>query len=1010
MEVDGRLSEEYLVKISRFNSAKERLDEIRDQLNQSEYETITEVLTSSVNQLVSNDVYGIRDEEFERARIKVKNLYKDETIVEIKRLGHRDFTQKLKYDITKDITLQNSFFGLIANYEPEYLRLAIEAILDVKFETLEEFRKEFRKVANKKLFTSHRIMSNPKYAYGSATKVYTEEGKSIAYVHFLALSCQLIALMEYMVNDRVILNLTRMFTLKSTFTTSKDMIMEISKLFMPGSVVLPRFFNLCNCQFSYEQTMLHNHNYNVTDLSSDLNDGVVLSRLIENVQFSKSGKLKTVTGLRLNAENDRLNKIRNIKNVIELAKEWEVIATDLNVNATLIHAGDKKEIISLLLHIFGAQPLFTQEPVEVKRSLNSTRSPFKRPDIKLDMDSTRILQSRDNLFDETVEQSRPLLEVILEECSGRSSIESGSSGERESYIETEMDTGLEGRENEVELQIGTKLEEDKENKIEQEVNTEFEERKENYVGLESEKELEEDTENDIQSERETKFEEGTENNIEAERDTEYEKRNENIVEIKSGTEFEGLKQIEIQLGMDTELEEEKENEFALKSDIELRDGKENNIELERDTEYEERKENVIGLEPDTVLEKETENDFKSGAVTELNEGKEIEPEVDASLEQGNENGFEPVLDTGLGTIKENDIELEMGTSLDEESNQDCELEVGTRLTTIIENDVESEMGTNSFGEGRENEIEPEKETELEEEKGNEVELEAGSVNEEESAVIEEEIKVTYELHRNVPCIEELNMAQYNALDEQANRLEPPISNPNADWDYWATVIQKVWRGYRVRKRNKQRLEELRRNVAQKSAVLQYNVLSHSNFTVLKRITTYIPLLVSDSLYDRLVAVTFMNRIFEYNHQFVNIFVERQGVKAVVDSSTFLLRSAQDVIVQKAVAQLILNIVCYGESGIVQIHATDLAKLLMKNLRKYRPQSGIVDADIKDIFVKTSRSLKLLTDFPSALEVMKKYNISYYLDKVNRIQFRGDALTLQKAVFNLKQCVRLVDTN
>ncbi|CAD5234839.1 unnamed protein product [Bursaphelenchus xylophilus] len=1173
--IDGRQSEDQNSRFQRFSVASQKLRQFQQAIAQTSDIDLADVLKESINHLVATDAYGTRDEALDSARQRCKKLFKSDLLGSVKRYGEREFCRKANVDITKDLGSQNAFFNLVSNYEPEYLRLAIEVLLDTQFESLAHFRREFRNVAKKRLFTSPKIVANPKLAIGTVTKIYSEDGKNVAYIHFLVLSCQLIVLMEQLVIERVILNITAMFSNKSAFSSTADIIRELSKNFIPGSILLPKFFENVGFRYGFEQTELHTYNYHVDDLFANLSNGIILSRLVENIHFSKTGKLKPIGGI--SPEDDRLRKISNIRNAIAYAMEVGLIPEDAKFNAAAVHAGEKKEILKLLCLLFDVE----RNEETVRRTYNNTFVDWSM--IRNNRSHATLTNpSRDaNILTSTPmcpKQRSPLEPLDLNESEIPSFRNRPDELQLRKKVHEQTQTSFDGDESrnttvrKIEVDENTRWSNNFEEVnetiilraktvITQECQTSCEAPKEMFVKEGAPYEDDATPQNAVNVTLSEKFSVGIEGSYQrynaptlADELNEYvesdatihaqnnsdEEKGEVLQESprstagRSAENFEKIQpvceepvgQIDVEIrsinqekplsqsietpttveedsdrGNDEILEgcvnphqlsyveEPLTDEDSAGDDNENKDDPDFSAEVSKYLNQSVNESLILDASPKTELIEESagiQNTYKRDffnlpILKEENSNELMEhdlPEVSKRIsDQFNLNTDSSISDHSfrIDTLeKKEEQKLEAdGQSLNnqsdensqkynvQEANQDDEFKESNtteaersvdscRLLTFNEKTEKDESNRNmsddkahegsryfsAIGSTLLNEINSEfkkvdpsssekstastsaartlnlfgdEETEVF--KGNGMQerrqriLDFDDEGEDEASPLNtdaREFEMRMASNNRLAADALLSMMKKNMPDK---KNKPEYSKEQA-----TMIIQAWWRGVQYRRSNLELLDSLRERIkaAKERRHGQYDFQNHRSMNLQTRVTKYIPMLVSSSLYERVVAASFMNRIIEDYPSIIDVFVERNGVTALVESSNLLIRSAADIVVQTQLSLLVNNIVTKSEIGKIEGDVVGLTNLLVKHLKKYRPHSSVVDREVGEIFKNTAGSLFLLAGSSAAIEVMRDQKIKYYIEKVMNIRFPHDDFSMSR--FQLRQVLKKIDNS
>jgi abnormal spindle-like microcephaly-associated protein len=135
-----------------------------------------------------------------------------------------------------------------------------------------------------------------------------------------------------------------LFTKTASCKSSKDIIINICKNFLQGEGDIIRHLGVLGVKLNFEQTYVHEFDYNIQNLHNDLKDGVRLARLLEILTASRG----LCSSLRVPPVS-RLQKLHNVG--ICMAKVYT--PTEEQPDAKCVVEGQPDKTIALLTRIIG---------------------------------------------------------------------------------------------------------------------------------------------------------------------------------------------------------------------------------------------------------------------------------------------------------------------------------------------------------------------------------------------------------------------------------------------------------------------------------------------------------------------------------------------------------------------------------------------------------------------------------------------------------------------------------
>uniref|UniRef100_A0A8R1DKH4 Calponin-homology (CH) domain-containing protein n=1 Tax=Caenorhabditis japonica TaxID=281687 RepID=A0A8R1DKH4_CAEJA len=304
----------------------------------------------------------------------------DETIKEI--LSKNLVSVRKELAVYSDLSLQTSLLRVFLSFHPAWLKAALEAIFDKKLNpnpklligTLSRFLIE-------NVFTDARMLKNKKFAIGSGKPIVTAAGKDALHRHFLLITMKLMFLIETAHSQKIISNLTRIFTKSSCFKCLDDMASDLTKELLSGSSAsLKKAFAKIGFTPSYKQSFVENYDYEAKGFEN-FSDGLILAKLIETIGEMEHGQL--LLKLR-DPAGDRIRKINNVKTVFAAMNEMG-ISTE-NATPACVVGGKKEAILSILWALIGVR-VAKEKKIRIPRTVDVDKSKKRRSAVHEDVSS-----------------------------------------------------------------------------------------------------------------------------------------------------------------------------------------------------------------------------------------------------------------------------------------------------------------------------------------------------------------------------------------------------------------------------------------------------------------------------------------------------------------------------------------------------------------------------------------------------------------------------------------------
>lgn len=217
-------------------------------------------------------------------------------------------------EIHADLGLQRLLVELVLSYHPMWLRLGLETILNVTIPIPFGHTDRIRRIL--KHVVVDRMIKDPgtlvKYSSKSKKKMvhrafeaqYTEELNHLLLQRFL----MLVYFLDQARKHDILPSVSCLFACDSKIKSSQDVLGDFCKHFLSGEGNIVRHLNLLGYQVQHVQRPLDEYQMTVSNLATDLRDGVRLVRLVETLTHDAT-RLSRL--LRVPAVS-RLQKIHNV--------------------------------------------------------------------------------------------------------------------------------------------------------------------------------------------------------------------------------------------------------------------------------------------------------------------------------------------------------------------------------------------------------------------------------------------------------------------------------------------------------------------------------------------------------------------------------------------------------------------------------------------------------------------------------------------------------------------------
>ena len=242
--------------------------------------------------------------------------------------------------VWKDVGLKEDLLHSLLSYHPLWLRLGLEAVFTCRVPVSHEMdSRMLKKFLSNNLVTSGDVSS--KFSHrkvpGLFTKGYEQAiGKHITFKFFA-----LVLFLDMAKRQKLIDHDPCLFLKNSRMKCSREMLLYFSRSFLQGEGDITKHLNNLGYQVSHKQSFLEEFDYKVTNLATDLRDGIRLSRLLELLtqNWNLSEKLRIpATSLTPRLANNKLF----------LDRLKELLHFPLDVTNKDLSIGHKEKTLSLI--------------------------------------------------------------------------------------------------------------------------------------------------------------------------------------------------------------------------------------------------------------------------------------------------------------------------------------------------------------------------------------------------------------------------------------------------------------------------------------------------------------------------------------------------------------------------------------------------------------------------------------------------------------------------------------
>jgi abnormal spindle-like microcephaly-associated protein len=266
-------------------------------------------------------------------------------------------------DLYADLSLRKQAISLLMSYTTPWLRLGLEVLFgecivpvvsqqdSSSVAAPGQTRHMSRMKATLKTFIVNRLLSDAtvlaKYTKGRCNvpsgkfeKQYRSELRTLVLNRLMTL----IFFLDQAKMANVLDKVPRLFAKGSAVKSSRAVLLAVCRDFLSSEGDFIKHLSRIGLTVSYKQDPVDELDFNVTNLATDLRDGVLLTRMTEILTEAPVKSL--MTALRLPAVS-RLQKLHNVNVAISTLKDFGIVVP-LDVNAHHIIDGHREMVLKLM--------------------------------------------------------------------------------------------------------------------------------------------------------------------------------------------------------------------------------------------------------------------------------------------------------------------------------------------------------------------------------------------------------------------------------------------------------------------------------------------------------------------------------------------------------------------------------------------------------------------------------------------------------------------------------------
>lgn len=339
-------------------------------------------------------------------------------------------------DVYADLASKDTILELLFSYSTPWLQLGLETVFDEIIDTVPQSLARLQSLqystigqgSNSRIFAiqrkiilkqfvTERVLSDPvirkKYTAGRCKvpsgvfgKRYSEELRAHSLFHILIL----VVFLDLCRKENILDSMPRLFTKLASVKSSCALLVSFCKDFMFGEANIIKHLSRLGINVTYKQKLIDEYDFGVTNLASDIRDGVRLARLVEILQGDYARSLSEK--MRLPAVS-RLQKLHNVDIVLRALSEVSGLSIGC-IRAKHVVDAHRDKVLSLLWSIVAHFKLADLLDINILRReiLNVLRGLGKRTEKSVSEYSVIL----ENLGNREEHQPGSLVSLLLKWC------------------------------------------------------------------------------------------------------------------------------------------------------------------------------------------------------------------------------------------------------------------------------------------------------------------------------------------------------------------------------------------------------------------------------------------------------------------------------------------------------------------------------------------------------------------------------------------------------------------
>eukprot|EP00003_Mantamonas_plastica_P022431 TRINITY_DN380_c0_g1_i4.p1 TRINITY_DN380_c0_g1~~TRINITY_DN380_c0_g1_i4.p1 ORF type:complete len:1807 (+),score=729.88 TRINITY_DN380_c0_g1_i4:704-6124(+) len=180
-----------------------------------------------------------------------------------------------------DVGLRRQVLDLVANFNSFWVRLGLETIYGQQLRVRDI---EDERAATERFMVHHLLFDDniaKEYESNTTSGLYRDGFETALHKFTLKKFLLLIQFMDMAKSMKVVPSDPCLFTKDAQFKATRDILLTFSKEYLSGEGDITRHLGFLGCEFTHQQIHLHEFDFAVKNLATDLRDGVRLCKLIE---------------------------------------------------------------------------------------------------------------------------------------------------------------------------------------------------------------------------------------------------------------------------------------------------------------------------------------------------------------------------------------------------------------------------------------------------------------------------------------------------------------------------------------------------------------------------------------------------------------------------------------------------------------------------------------------------------------------------------------------------------